>query len=191
MSLLLPPQHNVEMTPLRVTMSRLPPSHLNQDFENTDTNGTIISSDQAYIDTILDVSNPTVLDSSNSYSPNVYLTSCLFKEKQKSSLSTRSVRYCHTLFYKGEPVWQLETSDHCNGREVWGLSSYCHVTSNGHLRVRVNHKGRKAVGQGWNAWETREFCVREIILKSGLTRQNDLIAEDTAMLLDSRESLLF
>lgn len=162
----------MSVTPVRVS-TRGSPYHLKQACNDT---GRVISSDQAYIDTILDPFIPSATDATATLLQHFYLISS--RIKGTTPTSTRSVIYCHTLFYKGEPVWQLETNDNCNGKEVWGLSSYCLVTGNGYLRVRVNHKGRKAVGQGWNTWETRDFCLKEILFTSGQARQKDMIAWD-------------
>jgi hypothetical protein len=157
------------LEPVKVTKSRNP--YRWKAVQCKEVDGEIIPSDQAYVDMILD--HGSSLPRGSSWVDFLTLESLADKvtvgDKQFCYVST------HTINYNGEPVWRLETRSSCDGKGTWGQSSSCTFNKGKEvLRVKIIHKGRKNLGQGWNSRETREYSLVDMIRESGEARQKEM-----------------
>jgi hypothetical protein len=136
--------------------------------------GVIVPSDQAYTDMILD--NGSTLPQGTGWSDFVTVES--FSDKFCHDRSAFRYVNSHTIKYNGEPIWKLETEHTCNTTGTRGQSSSCiYMKAKGILRVKITHKGRNNVGNGWNSRETREYQVADIIKESGEARGRALFSQ--------------
>jgi hypothetical protein len=78
--------------------------------------------------------------------------------------------YKHIVLYKGENIFTLETKSHCDRTGTWGQSSTC-VLKNGNIKTKINNKGKRALGGGWNARETRVYSAHELVHQSAEARK--------------------
>ena len=136
----------------------------------TPANGEIVGSDQAFIDVILEDCS---LPSGSEWSRVITLESTRSCDQLLMDGKCMSVNYRHKLLYKMECIFIMESTSFCDPRGTWGQSSSCHL-SKGHLKISINNKGMKAEGDGWNARETRVYCLDQLVKQSAKLRQNEL-----------------
>jgi hypothetical protein len=132
-----------------------------------DIDGETVPSDNAYVDMLLEERHDA-LD---------YVT--LVTETTKTTERGGKVfthTSVHTVQYNGESIWKLETRRCFDVSGTWGQTSNCTLQKDkGILRVKLFHKGRKNMGQGWNSRETREYDLLDMIKESGKARKEDVL----------------
>jgi hypothetical protein len=151
--------------PIKVTRGRTP--FIWRKSLCVDIDGETVPSDNAYVDMILE----------ERYDALDYVT--LVSETIKTTERGGQV-FAHTTFhtvqYNGESIWKLETRRCFDVSGTWGQTSNCTVQKDqGILRVKLVHKGRKNMGQGWNSRETREYDLLDMIKESGEARKEDVL----------------
>ena len=106
--------------------------------DNKSAIGMIVASDVAYVDQVLSSSSSSGTSTFDMNQLFLYSDRKFHTIKQNSQYV---VSYTHSLLYKGETVWELETSCDCdtlNGRD--GITSTCTLKENDTLIVRIaNH----------------------------------------------------
>lgn len=116
-----------------------------------------------------------VLDERHNPLEHVTLVSEIVKTTERGGLVFAHTSI-HTLQYNGESIWKLETRRCFDVSGTWGQTSTCSLLrEKGVLRLKLTHKGRKNMGQGWHSRETREYDLLEMIKESGLARCEDMI----------------
>ena len=138
--------------------------------------GKIVPSDQAFIDMVLEKGES--LPEGSQWIDFVTIESLTDKASDDANHSFAFI-FTHTLRYNGEAIWTLETRSNCDGKGTWGQSSTCtlHRIRDGVLRVKIVHKGRTDLGDGWNTRENREYSLPDIIRQSGEARQAELMCQ--------------
>ena len=97
----------------------------------------IYVSDAAYVDCFLNNSNNNI---------NIDLRQFKLENSMKryfySDNKSYRIEYKHSLRYKGDLVWTLETYYTGSFDTISGQSSSCHITMDGYINVRINRKSR-------------------------------------------------
>jgi hypothetical protein len=151
--------------PIKVTRDRKP--FLWRKSLCVDIDGETIPSDNAYVDILLDERRDTL--------DYVTLVSETIKTTERGGKVFAHTTF-HTVQYNGESIWKLETRRCFDVSGTWGQTSNCILQKEkGILRVKLAHKGRKNMGQGWNSRETREYDLLDMIKESGEARKEDLL----------------
>jgi hypothetical protein len=122
--------------------------------------GNIVPSDQAFVDVILEE------ERSRNLSEDIRVEST----RTTSGIHQVTTVYEHKVLYKGEDMFTLETKSHYDRIGTWGQSSTC-VLRNGNIKIKINNKGKMALGGGWNARETRYYSVQELVHQSAEARK--------------------
>jgi len=139
-----------------------------------DVEGDIVPSDQAYVDMIL--------EKGSSLRPGSALADFVTMDSKTEKVPMDSVQSLsflnsHTVAYRGEPIWKLETKSTCDMRGTAGQSSSCVLNKHrARLRVKITHKGRMNLGEGWNTREIREYKLEDMVKQSGEARERELFA---------------
>lgn len=153
------------MRPLKVLRDRAP-NTWKQSQVAAEADFQIMPADEAFIDAVLDSGLP---EDGASWSEIVSIRSAQHRTQGSCKQSARGIRYIHTLFYKGQPMWKMETTSCYDPFGTWGQSSSC-ILSNGKLTINLMHKGRRSSGDGWNTKEKRVYSLSTIIEESGRLR---------------------
>jgi hypothetical protein len=154
--------------------SRLP-YYYRKNEDNMQLDGKIVPSDQAFSDMILE--DGRTLPEGSVWADFIAVESLTDKVSDESH-SSFSYVYTHTMRYNGETIWILETRSNCDKRGTWGQSSTCTLSHrDGLIRVNINYKGRRSLGQGWNTREKRELKLADLIRQSGEARQKELMCQ--------------
>jgi hypothetical protein len=151
------------------------PYHYRKDEDNTQLDGKIFPSDQAFSDMILDEGQ--ALPTGSVWADFIAVES-LTDKVSNDSLNSFCYVYTHNMRYNGEIIWTLETRSNCDSKGIWGQSSSCTISRREELlRVKIVHKGRRNLGEGWNTREKREFKLADLIRQSGEARQKELMCQ--------------
>jgi hypothetical protein len=154
--------------------SRLP-YHYRKDEDSTQLDGKIVPSDQAFSDMILD--DGQALPAGSVWADFITVES-LTDKVSEDSLNFFSYVYTHTMRYNGEVIWTMETRSNCDSKGTWGQSSSCIISHReGLLRLKIIHKGRRNLGEGWNTREKRVLKLADLIRQSGEARQEELMCQ--------------
>jgi hypothetical protein len=131
--------------------------------------GTVVPSDQAFIDAILEqcdsdqLSHPSFFD----------LKSTRRTQEENGELR---IMHEHTLMYNDQIIFEVSTSSCCNGIEMHGQISCCSLR-NGCLRVKLSEKSCNATSNN-NTWESFVFPLEELVRRSGQARQDEMLYAD-------------
>ena len=138
--------------------------------------GEILPSDLAFGDMILDQGES--LPEGTTFMDFVSVESTTDKKIDGRRKKVLTTVHSQILYYNAEPVWQFVTESHCDGLGTWGHSSTCVLNkAQDKVKIRITHKGRRNLGDGFNTREVREFTITDLIRQSGEARQKALMGQ--------------
>jgi hypothetical protein len=124
--------------------------------------GAIEPSGQAYVDVILK-------------SNEIDLTAISIQSYQEQSYSetkeTYALTFHHTVRYKGEAIWKIETNSHNDEDGIGGYTTSCNLSPDGRLEVIMERKGNKRKGNKRILNERRLYDIRSLIRGSAMAYQ--------------------
>ena len=119
------------------TCSSIDSCDFDDDVLNNSTLDQIFVSDIAYVDYYLN---------GNGNSDTINISKFRLENSMQRKFdvdNTYVIQYKHELTYKDETIWVMQTCYKGSGDKITGKSSTCHMTMDGQLNIRVNHKVRR------------------------------------------------
>lgn len=144
----------------------------NKDFTTPTSFGTVVPSDAAFIDMILEQRDTIA---SNVDSGKLMEVSSIRRSQECNQLL--SITFRHEVTYRGEPIFVFETCCCCDGKKIWGQSSSCVLTTGDLLKIKISHKCRNAAGtlEFQNTRETIVILLERLLRDSANAREKEMI----------------
>lgn len=138
--------------------------------------GNVIPSDIAFADMILEPREiNSISDCTTWYASLFDVNSIRWSQACDNLLS---ITFTHEISYRGEPIFLIETTNSCDGIDIWGQSSSC-ALSGDQLELKISNKCRKDVSSVRNERETKVFSLVKLVNDSAKARQNEMMNEVT------------